>query len=150
MEVKNYRDKNIRKTREFYYIKKQLQRKISLIVLYGILAFVYPDPFFFFMPILRADSCFYRIIELNDRGKDQQGALYKWYMTLNEIIFVIVNWLEIAYLYRTHRKLRKVEHNQLNIKKEMTIAMIMWGSFSVIYFFLFVIGNDFEKDFNDE
>ena len=60
-------------------------------------------------------------------------------LTINKIAFVVVNWLELSYLYKKYRDLRMLSvrdklKNQLNIYTEMLVSTCFWGFMSFVYF----------------
>ena len=60
-------------------------------------------------------------------------------MTINKMIFVLVNWVELSYLYKKYRDLRSLARrdklkNQLNIYTEMLVSTCFWGFTSFVYF----------------
>ena len=61
-------------------------------------------------------------------------------MSLNQIMFIIVNYIEVVYLYITWRRLKQVDYDQLNIKNEFKAIVSCWIVFSVSYFFVVIVG----------
>lgn len=105
--------------------------------LYTFLAFYFPMPFFLIVPVFRSDEC--RIIQVG-----MNYSIIKYQITINEIVFLFVNWLELAYLYYTWMKLKRVKQDQLNIKNEIQLITIWWIGFSFIYF-IFVLLPDMDQ-----
>ena len=70
-------------------------------IIYSLLAYFYPSPFFNLVPVFRADDC--RLVQY-----DEEIDIFKYEKTINYIVFLFVNWLELAYLYFTWLKLKGV------------------------------------------
>lgn len=56
-------------------------------------------------------------------------------LALNNISFILLNWLEIVGFVFMYWKIRKIR-NELNIKAELAVIMLFWSIFSIIYFIL--------------
>ena len=59
-------------------------------------------------------------------------------ITANLINFVFVNWALVVGYVLIYWKIRNIR-NELNIKKEIAIIMVAWVIFSMIYFILNLI-----------
>ena len=62
----------------------------------------------------------------------------------NQIMFVVLNWLEIAGLSLLFWKIRNIP-NELNIKKEVQSVLIFWSTFSVLYFIFQLIWSKLDE-----
>ena len=49
-------------------------------------------------------------------------------------MFVIINWMETVLIFYYMRRLRKTDHDQLNIKSEFQRIATVWIVFSLIYY----------------
>jgi len=105
---------------------------VGPLALYTFLAYYYPMPFFIIVPIFRSNDC--RYMQLRD-GHD----IVKYQITINNILFLFVNWLELAYLYYTWLKLKRLKEDQLNIKNEIKYITFWWILFSFLYFFVSLV-----------
>lgn len=114
--------------RENFYFKK-LAILLACFNLYGLAVYLWLDPFFSIMPILSADSCFYIIAGRMEEG----GHLSEIQLHMNQLVFLILNWVELFYLYWTWRKLKKQFNQQLDIKREMLCAVFSWIGMSACY-----------------
>ncbi len=65
--------------------------------------------------------------------------IVKYQITINNILFLFVNWLELAYLYYTWLKLKRLKEDQLNIKNEIKYITFWWILFSFLYFFVSLV-----------
>ena len=70
---------------------------------------------------------------LNLHNSDGSNVIIKWEKTTNSIIYLIVNFLELTYLYLTWLKMSGKINNQLNIRDELKIATLSWSICSYIY-----------------
>lgn len=52
---------------------------------------------------------------------------------VNSLIFVILNWGEVIGFAGLFWMVRNIK-NELNVKREVQVVLILWGIFSVIYF----------------
>ena len=93
---------------------------------FGILVVVFPQ-LIMLMPIFRPNECLMVKID-NDYGVTLAQ------LNVNTYVFIIVNWLEVIYLYYIWKKLKRVEQDQLNIKNEFGWITTCWIVFSIIYF----------------
>ena len=91
------KEKELYSCRENHYLKQMLYI-IFAFFLYGVIVILFLDPMFMFMPIYRSDECHYLMIQ-------QQGTqtISKYRLTTNEMVFLFVNWLELAYMYKVWR-----------------------------------------------
>lgn len=60
------------------------------------------------------------------------GNLSLLQMHMNQYVFLILNWVEIVFLYKTYRRLKK-QFYQVDIRLEMLCAVISWVVFSLFY-----------------
>lgn len=72
---------------------------------------------------------------LGDNFKQELPCSMK---TINEFSFVIVNYLELLGFLIIWWLIRNIR-NDLNIKMEVTVAIIFWALFSMIYFILSIV-----------
>ena len=107
---------------------------LTILAAYGYVCY-YFSIMFNFMPVFRCDDC--RILQVT-REDDQ--SIYLWELNVNQLVFIIVNWVELAYLYVIYRKLKTRRQTQLNIFIEVYFAAILWMSFSVFYFVMNIVG----------
>ena len=125
-EKEKSKEQEIANCREYYYIRNMFFI-LTCFGLYGY--FCYVDSFLFnFMPVFRCDDC--RYIQIHLRSQ----IVYLWELNTNQLMFIIVNWVELAYLYYIYRKLKARRQTQLNIFIEVYFAAILWMFFSVFYF----------------
>lgn len=54
---------------------------------------------------------------------------------VNSLIFVILNWGEVVGFAGLFWMVRNIK-NELNVKREVQVVLILWGVFSIIYFSL--------------
>lgn len=52
---------------------------------------------------------------------------------VNVSVFIIVNWLQILILIIAYQRLNNIK-DELNIKRELRLIIVMWVSFSILYF----------------
>jgi len=114
--------------RESHYIKRMMQIIFSL-MLYGIIVMLWLDPMFMFMHIYRRQKRHYLTIV-----QDDDIVIEKFRLTTNEMVFLIVNWIELAYMYYVWKQLSKINQDQLNIKNELLLTTVSWIIFSTLYF----------------
>ena len=62
----------------------------------------------------------------------------------NQIMFVVLNWFEIAGLSVLFWIIRNIQ-NELNIKKEVQSVLIFWSTFSVLYFIFQLIWSKLDE-----
>ena len=118
----------IRDCQEIYYIKK-MAKIIGVVSIYGVMVYFMTDPFIMMLPTLGGESCFAMMVQ----SGGQNFILPKYYISSHELVYMFVNWIELAYLYSQWRRLQKLEQNQLNIKMEFIVAVVAWIIFSNFY-----------------
>jgi len=113
--------------REAHYIKLMFAIMTGF-TLFGMLVYSKMSPLFMLMPIYRSDQCHYVQLYGND------DTLPKYQVTTNQIMFYLVNWMELAYIYYVWKQLKKINQDQLNIKNELMLITWSWIIFSLFYF----------------
>ena len=74
--------------------------------LFGLLVIIFIDWLLMFMPIYRSLECHYwQII------RDPDDILRLYQIDVNQLMFFIVNWIELAYLYGLWRGLRRIKND---------------------------------------
>lgn len=106
---------------------------ILILTGYGVLCYFNLNIFFNFMPIFRCDDC--RMIQVEDKNQ----SIYLWELNLNQLVFILVNWFELAYMYFLYRKLKAKRQTQLNIFVEVIVAAYAWIFCSIFYFTMNII-----------
>mmetsp|Transcript_1993 Transcript_1993/g.3512 ORF Transcript_1993/g.3512 Transcript_1993/m.3512 type:complete len:147 (+) Transcript_1993:753-1193(+) len=90
------------------------------------------------MPIFRSVECFRFFRQRHDEGlapdSKEKFVLEKDMLIANQLTFLFINYLELAYMYYIWRRLKKVKENKMNIRKELQVSTFSWIFFSVIYF----------------
>lgn len=129
------REKQMNKCQEKYYIKKLVQGLIVFNV-YGLITYVWLNEFFRFMPILQSDSCFLLII--------RDKSLTPFQVNMNIYVFLVFNWFELIFLYRTWIDLKRQYklHNRMNIRIEMLTAVLSWCVMTICFLIFTCIRNN--------
>jgi hypothetical protein len=130
VENKKKKDDEIANCQEIFYIRN-LFMALFLSGMLGIGSY-YNNILFNIMPIYRCDDCRMKQIE-------EGHTVYLWELNLNQMMFVIINWIELAYLYYVYRKLKAGRSTQLNIFIEVYIATYSWVFCSMFYFITVVL-----------
>jgi len=84
---------------------------------------------FTYMPI-------YRCLDCRKLQVDSHKAIFLWELNLNQIIFVFINWVELAVLYFVYRGLKAQKQTPFNIKWEVFVAILSWVTGSLFYLYM--------------
>ena len=71
--------------------------------------------------------------------------LPRYQLTINDISFVFINWLEVVYLFTVWNGLKRIEQDQLNIKNELKVTTNCWIAFSLLYFTINIMFNNLDN-----
>jgi len=84
---------------------------IIFITFWSVLSIVFIDPLSIIIPSFDTIQCAFVMTE--EKGKFSTGgfAYRKWYIVLNKITIIIVNFIESAYLYYIWQKMKKIKYN---------------------------------------
>jgi len=63
----------------------------------------------------------------------------------NALMFIILNWIEIIGFALLFWLIRKIK-NELNVKREIQIVLLLWSVFSIIYFSMQIASEKLPED----
>jgi hypothetical protein len=86
---------------------------------------------FSYMPIYRCLDC--RKLQVDSPAHKD---IFLWELNLNQIIFVFINWVELAVLYFVYRGLKAQKQTPFNIKWEVFVAILSWVTGSLFYLYM--------------